>query len=861
MNGKKLSSIFLILTLIFSSISIKAETDYESMAYTEYQIAKEKVTDKMKEISNLQTDILRLEFELKDLKALLEMAKNNSEVENNKKIEQLKTQIAAYDREIQNLESEITAKKADLNNLEREISEARATIEEKNGQLTAKQEAKTAVESEVAKLETTNFEQEINNSETKIQALTTEIENLEREKTDLESRKAQIAEENKARNQEIETKNNQLNSLNSELAAIKNSIQEKTAQISKIENQIAAKERELNANSCDNNYPTSNIRLQFSSDYINNLTKLHSLTRGTDEYNSVKAALDVESARLKELNENNPVPTDTDSDVNISNISEAQVIELSEFAAGILNNVREQFSTIKYTVVNGSVAFAKAVGNNYQREGFNIFEHRMHYARGINDAARALGLAVSTPEQEAVGAQYYENIAAVTKPRQTRLNLSDLKRNIYDSIVGFLFEDGGQDYGHALALVGLDGKPDYSSTEQNVEYIGVSFSDVIMDDTRSALQAHFIQLRKSFIPTGNTTFDQSPVHECNQDETAKARLRQEISDLTNQKNTINGEKTNLENNLGAKETEISSLTSEIATLRSQNSDDSAIVRDIEAKTALINVKNIEKTETETKLQELRNQKANKDQLLTEKRQELATINSDINRLTSEIEAINLTEKLNQKTQLEQEIQAKQDLKANNFALRAEAQRKLAALESLNNLSVADIERDIVNKEANLKATKLLLDHARRDLVRLQDDAKAKYDRYLKTNNPSRDYSSSYIPEIRIDRIDKTTPEKVVVVKEVVKESPKSTVSPQVKKTEDKKKTEKVQDTKKTETPKVEKKTEEKKEVKKAEVVTTKTAENNQNFNNKMMFVAGAVVIGILLLLLLIILLKRKKDED
>lgn len=177
--------------------------------------------------------------------------------------------------------------------------------------------------------------------------------------------------------------------------------------------------------------------------------KTHELTQADKDY--------MDAARVK----NKYVASDVDKneDVDINNISDEQVRDISSFTVNLLNQIRRQFGWEDDVVSDGAIQFARDVANGYLEHHFNEGGHDID---AVNDAAKKNGLSYKDAKQ--AGIQGYEDMTSISISTP-HLSMADLKGKVYDAINSMIFSDGhgyddwgGPRYelGHARGLIGAD---------------------------------------------------------------------------------------------------------------------------------------------------------------------------------------------------------------------------------------------------------------------------------------------------------------------------------------------------------------------------------------------------------------------
>ena len=182
-----------------------------------------------------------------------------------------------------------------------------------------------------------------------------------------------------------------------------------------------------------------------------------------------------------------------DQAVAISQLPESASVDiaLSNFAAGILNQVRLQLGNTTLTLSKGAVDFARDISLAYQQDQWQIVRHADHDLAAISSVASQYGLPADR--------NYYENISAGYLTSTTKPTLASLKQGIYETIMDMLFADGDLNFGHTLSLIGYVG---HQQTPSTSEYLGVSVD--------AMGQIHLFLVPNQKIEQSNK-FDVSPV--------------------------------------------------------------------------------------------------------------------------------------------------------------------------------------------------------------------------------------------------------------------------------------------------------------------------------------------------------------
>ena len=141
---------------------------------------------------------------------------------------------------------------------------------------------------------------------------------------------------------------------------------------------------------------------------------------------------------------------------NVFQMSEALRVEITRWTAALLNQVRALMGTTAVVVSPASVAYAQAVANRYNQDHFNNYKEPGHDSQALY----AVGDQFKTywEEDESVNIVWNDLArlgVAGWQTKQTTTTLDEVKENIYEGIVGMLFNDASSNWGHAASLTGL----------------------------------------------------------------------------------------------------------------------------------------------------------------------------------------------------------------------------------------------------------------------------------------------------------------------------------------------------------------------------------------------------------------------
>lgn len=133
-------------------------------------------------------------------------------------------------------------------------------------------------------------------------------------------------------------------------------------------------------------------------------------------------------------------------------------LELTQFAAQLLNPIVAQFGNPGYTINGGSLAFAREVSKRYDADKWNLYDGKWHNTVAINGAAKDLGL----DYDETMKTNAYEDIEGgdfISAPKTVTTTMAELKSWVYETLIDMLFLDGTDHnnfWGHTASLLQLN---------------------------------------------------------------------------------------------------------------------------------------------------------------------------------------------------------------------------------------------------------------------------------------------------------------------------------------------------------------------------------------------------------------------
>lgn len=142
--------------------------------------------------------------------------------------------------------------------------------------------------------------------------------------------------------------------------------------------------------------------------------------------------------------------------VNINNLTNQQVIEMNQYAVGLVNQTRSEFGLEPYQLSDQSVAEVKNMALQYQNKNESLMNGDWHDPSILanhseNIAAQQIyndniiGL-TARPFASARGIDFLDNNSV---PLFSVTTMDDLRSMIFYGVMGMLFNDASDQYGHA----------------------------------------------------------------------------------------------------------------------------------------------------------------------------------------------------------------------------------------------------------------------------------------------------------------------------------------------------------------------------------------------------------------------------
>ena len=187
-------------------------------------------------------------------------------------------------------------------------------------------------------------------------------------------------------------------------------------------------------------------------EYVNTKGKddwLLSQKRYPDLYNKLKS-LDTQAYNNNFMNyHSDPVAAKTPVILNDNGtLSRDDIIKATQFAVSLLNPIREAIGVTPYKITNASIDVAQDVANEYRKDNWNTWNN--------SHDGEALSRVAEKWNTDLVGESWAgDGWFGGHGHEYSNLTLDDLYYGVYNSILMLLFQDASQNYGHATDLLGV----------------------------------------------------------------------------------------------------------------------------------------------------------------------------------------------------------------------------------------------------------------------------------------------------------------------------------------------------------------------------------------------------------------------
>lgn len=187
-------------------------------------------------------------------------------------------------------------------------------------------------------------------------------------------------------------------------------------------------------------------------EYVNTKEKddwLLSQKRYPNLYNELKT-LDTQAYNNNFMNyHSDPIAKQTPVTLNANGtLSRDDIIKATQFAVSLINPIREAIGVEPYKITNASIDVAQDVANEYRKDNWNTWEN--------SHDGEALSRVAEKWNTDLVGESWAgDGWFGGHGHAYNNLTLDDLYYGVYNSILMLLFQDANQNYGHATDLLGV----------------------------------------------------------------------------------------------------------------------------------------------------------------------------------------------------------------------------------------------------------------------------------------------------------------------------------------------------------------------------------------------------------------------
>lgn len=140
-------------------------------------------------------------------------------------------------------------------------------------------------------------------------------------------------------------------------------------------------------------------------------------------------------------------------------LSRDDIIKATQFAVSLLNPIREAIGVTPYKITNASIDVAQDVANEYRKDNWNTWDHA-HDNDALDSVANKWN--IDLVGESWAGDGSFGQVKWTPNNGDTEfvhnynnLTLNDLYKGVYSSILSLLFHDADQGYGHATDILGV----------------------------------------------------------------------------------------------------------------------------------------------------------------------------------------------------------------------------------------------------------------------------------------------------------------------------------------------------------------------------------------------------------------------
>lgn len=418
--------------------------------------------------------------EVEKLAALKDEATPNKITSEENKLEEMKNKVDDLERKKSEAETDLSDKKETVKQLEKEIEKANEDLSKATEKKEAAQDKVDKAQAAIDGTKEGKAVKALEDAKDSQKEKQTTVDQKTKEVEDAKAADAKLASDKTTVNNALksaETNKTQVEANKNKAINDKTKAEEaaKKAQAEKDSAEAALKE----ATKSDVVFDKNNAHIQ---EYVA-LLKTPLYEKSSAERDKILDRLSELSKILrKEMKYNDD--KSLSRKVDVTNLSEEDQLRFSKYAEDLHNQIRSAFGTSKVVYNKEMQRFANEVADGYEEDKHSVFGVTAeaeklrkqgskkipigHDAKAINNVARKYGLSTSSPEREALGSQYYENMYTIGDGNNM-LSINEVYKRIFDTFTSFMFN--GYEYAHASSIADA-----YSERTDNVEYAGISFS-------------------------------------------------------------------------------------------------------------------------------------------------------------------------------------------------------------------------------------------------------------------------------------------------------------------------------------------------------------------------------------------------
>lgn len=284
-------------------------------------------------------------------------------------------------------------------------------------------------------------------------------------------------------------------------------------------------------------------------------------------------------------------------------LSHDDVIFATQYAASLINPIREAIGTTPYKITNASIAVAEEVENGYRKDKFNMWTESGHDDKLLGQTAKNWGTTMvgeSWSGDDWFGKVHYDENTHKWTHDYSNLTRNDLQRGIYNAIKVLLFEcekeNSTSSNGHTTDLLGVRatnsnavvagdilgvgfdyGKGDEAASQINVG--GFHFDSLVDGNSERMKQLHsngygFISGTAKDKTIQGSNYDQIAIPSANHDDQIKqlqaavATDQQALNDAKTKASTTASELKSAQDKLASDQAKLSQAQAKVNDLKS-----------------------------------------------------------------------------------------------------------------------------------------------------------------------------------------------------------------------------------------------------------------------------------------------------